>query len=170
MALVAGTRLTRGGPRPDTALAAVEADVVVDGRVVDDRAVVDVRDVGVADVGYRAVVVELVTAPVAALVADASVSEAVINAAVEADVRAPVAGVPHVESVAPAPVPRGPEQAHFRREHPGARHPVVAFIVAAPGPVARHPDVARTRNCRLHVRREHRRGDVHRHTDEDRRG
>src|SRR5690348_4274313 len=113
--------LLPGWLRPYTSLAAIEADAVDGGVVHDDRLVVDVRDVDVADVVNGPVVIEVTVAPVTAFVALARVPEAVVDAAIEADRRAPVAAMPYVAAVAPAPPARRPQQAGFRRLDPGAR-------------------------------------------------
>jgi hypothetical protein len=54
------------------------------------------------------VVVKAVSAPIAALVAISVVSKTVIHATVEADMRAPIAGMPKVATVTPAPPSRSP--------------------------------------------------------------
>src|SRR5207302_1569018 len=82
MTLVLDRHLRRGRTHRHAARAAVEADAT-HPRLVDDRVVVDVRNVGDVDVGDGAVVVELVSAPVAALKAAAEIAEAVVDAAVE---------------------------------------------------------------------------------------
>jgi hypothetical protein len=64
--------------------------------VVDDRLVVDVGDVNVVDVRNRTVVVERAVIPVTALETNTAVPESVVDAAVESDVRTPIAGVPNV--------------------------------------------------------------------------
>jgi len=120
----------------DAAFAAVKRDVgivVHDHRIVD----VDVGDVDRIDMHDGGVVEESAAAPFAADEADAAIAKAVINAAIESNVRSPVAGVPHVEAVVPAPVTRGPEHAHGR-DYPGSGHPVVTIVVA-PGPIAGCP-------------------------------
>src|SRR5579871_1855247 len=88
----------------DTAAAAVEAhsvhhDVVYDGLVV---GVVD-HDRGI-DIGHGAVVRKLTTDPTAARKADTDVTEAVIDAAVEADMRAPIPGMKYIRSADEAPI------------------------------------------------------------------
>jgi hypothetical protein len=82
--------------------------------IYDHRPVIDIGDVGDIHVGYGAVVEEFATAPFTTLKAFAEVSEAVINAAVESDVRTPIARIPKVDAVVPAPVSRSPEKANFR--------------------------------------------------------
>src|SRR6266851_6564284 len=138
--------------------AAVVADAVVvvvhdNGLVVD---VVNVRDV---DVVHGTVVGEGSVAPVAALIPDAAVAEAVVHAAVEADMRTPIACVEDVSAAAPSPVPGGPEIAHHRRPYPNARNPVVA--VRPIRPVARCPEIAISRAERLRIDRQYGRCGVH---------
>ncbi len=140
VALAAGGDLLRTRRDVDAAAAAVIADAVLRTGVVvdvvhDDWAVVVVADV--AGVGDGAVVVKVVTMPVAAEVADADVAEAVVNAAIEADVGAPVAAMEEVTVVVVPPVGRGPESAVVGRLDPGSGNPVIAVI--APGPVAGGP-------------------------------
>src|SRR6267154_2780547 len=77
-----------------SAPAAIEADAgAID---VDDRRVVGIVNDGDVHVGYRAIVVVVATSPVAAEKADTGVTKTVVNAAVEADFRSPVAWRPDV--------------------------------------------------------------------------
>jgi hypothetical protein len=139
-----GFDLGRPWPVSDAASPSVVGDtgVVVD----DDGAVVDVGDVDVDPVD-GAVVVEVVAAPIAAVVADAGVAEAVVDAAVKADVGAPESAVKAPASVIPAPVARGPEGAVVGWGTPGPRDPVVAG--GSPVPVAGGPDVVGRGGFRL---------------------
>jgi hypothetical protein len=75
---------SRSWPHVDSASAAVvgHASVVVD----DDRAVVDVGDASDIDAIHGAVVVEVISIPVAAVVTHTGVAEAVVDATIEADV------------------------------------------------------------------------------------
>jgi hypothetical protein len=127
-----------GGLRADVDAAA--ASVIGDtGVVVDhDGAVVDVSDVDVYAVD-GAVVVEVVSVPVAAVIAVAGVAEAVVDASVEADVEAPVAAAVSPAVVVPTPVAGGPEGSVIGRGAPCAGDPVVAG--GAPVPVAGGPEV-----------------------------
>jgi hypothetical protein len=84
------------------------AVVVVDRDVVDDRAVINVGDVDVADVVHVAVVVEVVTVPIAALVTSSDIAVAVIHAAIKTDVAAPVAMVEAVSAAHKSPIRRRP--------------------------------------------------------------
>src|ERR1700736_3383856 len=113
--------LLRSGLRADAAVAAVEADT---GIVVhDDRLVIDIGHVGDVHVGDATVVEKSVPSPLPAEKGDAGVARAGVDATVKADVRAPVAAVPKVESVIPTPVARSPEHPN-RGEDPGSAHPV----------------------------------------------
>jgi hypothetical protein len=133
--------------------------------VVDDRVVIYVGDVDAAHIHDRAVIEVSTTAPVTALKPNTTITEAVIDTAVEADVRAPVATVPRVNATAPAPVPGRPQQSGRRRQHPRARHPVITLVTISPVPGC--PHIARRRQRRLHIHRKRRRRDVDRHTNRD---
>src|SRR5207245_10281149 len=93
----------------------------------------------------------------------AGIAEAVINTAVEADVRAPVAAVPDVKAVVPSPITGRPVQA-YRSDHPGTGHPVVAIVIV-PRPVAGRPDVAGAGADGLRVDRQRGWADPHRYED-----
>ena len=70
----------------DAATTAVVGDAVDGGVVDDDRAVVDVGDASDIDAIHGAVVVEVISIPVAAVVTHTGVAEAVVDATIEADV------------------------------------------------------------------------------------
>jgi hypothetical protein len=119
---VEGSHLGGSRLHTNTAIAAVVADTILNAAgvgdvVIDDGVVVNIGDM--ANVGNVAVVIEIVTAPVAAEVANADVAEAVVNATVEANVGAPVAVVEAVVAAVVAPVGRGPERAVIRRRSRG---------------------------------------------------
>ena len=144
--------LLRSRPRLQPAPAAVETYPVL-GPVHRHLLVVYVGDVGhVRDVGDRAIVEEAAVAPLAAVVAATGVAEAIVDAAVEADAVAPVAGVEAVDAVGISPIARRPQQADARRPNSDARHPIVAEVVIVV-PIARRPKVAGFRDRRLHVDR-----------------
>src|SRR6266481_5940520 len=117
--------------------AAVKADAVDRGVVIDHGGVVGIVDIDDIDVGYGPVVVVDAATPISAGKADTGVAEPIVDAAIKAHVRTPVAAVPNIEAVPPSPIARSPEHAHHRRLHPRARHPVVAVITV--GPVAGRP-------------------------------
>src|SRR6202163_1930201 len=150
MAIVRRSVLLRSWPSMNAAVATVVTDprIVVD----DNRLVVDVRYVGDVDVGDAAVVKEPVALPIPAEKSRAGITKAIINAAVETDVWSPIAAIPNVEAVIPAPVAGSPKQSDGSK-HPRARNPVVAIVVI-PSPVARRPDVALSWTQGLNINRQ----------------
>ena len=108
-----------------------------------------------ADMHDGCVVCKDSTAPHAAGKADAAIAVAVVNAAIVAHVRAPVAGMKDIKSALPSPIGRSPQSSNERRRHPRAGNPVVA--VRAVGPVTGSPHQPRLRAYRLHIYRQHRR-------------
>jgi hypothetical protein len=97
--------------------------------------------------------------PASAFVTIAEVSEAVVDAAVESDLRPPVAVIENISVAGPGPVPGGPVVSDSGRAHPGAGHPVVVAEVVVVGPVARCPDKAFAGAKRLFVYRKWRRSE-----------
>src|SRR5579863_808609 len=130
------------------AVPAVVADVVVRG-VVDYGLVVDVVKIRTANVIHGAVVVEASVIPISALITETAVAEAIVDAAVKADSRAPVAFIPGKSVATPTPITGRPEKANFGSHHPGTGHPEVAFVAVRP--VARRPHVAVSGSHRLGV-------------------
>lgn len=128
------------GPRRnmETTRSAVVTQMGV-ARIRNDRAAVEVVNHRGVDVVDRAVVVEVTSAPVTALVAVAGVAKAVVDAAIVADVLAPIAGVIAVGVVPVAPVAGGPKRAFVGRLNSCAGNPIIA--VWRPGPVAGRPDI-----------------------------
>lgn len=88
--------------------------------------VIDVVNDGPIHVVNGAVIVEGSPVPISALVTVADITEPVIDSAIEADVRAPISGVPVVAAAEEPPVRRCPEPTHIRRNYPYARHPIIA--------------------------------------------
>src|ERR1700683_179437 len=161
--LRAGRRFfCRGWVRGNSTAAAVIAYVVYP-RLVDYGLAVNVVNVRDVQVVHRAVVVEGSVIPVSATIAHTAVAEAVVDAAVEADFRTPIAAIPGKSVVAPTPIAGSPEQASFRRFNPGARNPEVAFIAIRP--VARRPQIAGRGNHGLLIHRQRGRSDCDRHAD-----
>ena len=141
----------------DSMRSAVIAHPVVDHCLVDDDHItlVHIGDMHIADVVHGSVVGKVVPAPVAALVTDAHIAKAIVDAAIEADIAAPVSVM---ESVAPSgitPVSGRPECSLIRRLCPCAWNPVVA--TRTPTPISRRPEVSRSRNRRLLILRHRRR-------------
>src|SRR6516164_7638659 len=98
----------------------VVADPVY-GDIVDHSLVVNV-DIGDRHIVNGAVVIEPLPSPVSALITRSEVAVSVIHSAIEADVRTPIACVPHIDAFAPGPVAGRPEQTWLRRHHPRSRH------------------------------------------------
>jgi hypothetical protein len=116
----------------------------VDRYIVDDCSVdVHIPDDGSVYAAHSSVVVEVVTAPIAAFISVAVVAEAVVDAAVEADVRSPVSGMPQITTITPTPPAWCPQQAIAGCDNPGSGNPVI--VIAIPGPVSGRPDVIRSR-------------------------
>lgn len=147
----------------DAATAAVEADAAFEALI--NVPLVNVVDYVYVDAIDGAVVEELAPAPFASEETDAWITEAVVNSTIKTDVGPPIATMPDVNAVTPAPVARSPEQPGLGSHHPSARHPIVAVI--AVGPIAGRPDVARAGADRLRVDGEGRRADSDRHADAD---
>jgi len=123
--LLASRQFRRPGAHLQPARSAVEAHTGA-AAVFTDGAIVDVVDYGDVDIVDRAVVVEVAAAPVAALVADADIAKAVVDAAIEPDMRTPVATVKAIAVIVVAPVSGCPERALIGSLHPNAGNPVIA--------------------------------------------
>jgi hypothetical protein len=65
-------------------------------------------DGDVAEIVHRSIVNEHAIVPAATFISDAAVTKAVIDSAIETNVGAPIARVPDVDPVAPAPIARCP--------------------------------------------------------------
>jgi hypothetical protein len=115
----------------------------------DDRLVVNVGYISDVNIGHAPVVIEAVSAPVAAVETVAGVAIAVIDAAIEADVRSPVTIVPSIKTVIPAPIAWRPKHSDGSL-HPSAGDPIIAVVVI-PRPITRCPDITLTRANRLNV-------------------
>jgi hypothetical protein len=87
----------------DASVRNVNGGVVNDDRI-RHRAVIDRHVCNVGDVIHRAVVVETITIPIAALVADANVTKPIVDAAVVADVASPIPIVITIAAAGIAPI------------------------------------------------------------------
>src|SRR5215469_2039993 len=151
--------------RINSASPAIEAHAV-DVSLVNHRAVaVGVVDDHRVDVPNSCVISEHAVLPSSTNKARAVIPEAIVNSTVEPDVRAPVSGVPHVDTVTPTPIARSPKKSGIGRHNPRARHPVVAIRTVSP--IARRPKIAGPRANRLLIYRQDWRADSDRHTDRD---
>jgi hypothetical protein len=155
----------RARPSLNAARTAVEAGVAV-VVVHDHRAIhIHVAVEAAADVQHGAVIREVPAIPASAHEAHSAKPEAVVDSAIEADVRAPVACVESIHSTRKAPIGRGPQDAYHRRLHPHAGNPVVAAFPI--GPVAGVPEIPIARNHRLHIHRQRRRSKPHADPNDD---
>jgi hypothetical protein len=140
-------------PRGYPAFSAVEAhsSAVIDDclvvRVVDDRRVHTID---------RSVVVEVAAIPISTIVPGAVISEAVIDSAIEADIRPPIAGVPEICPVPPTPIAGSPEEPNLRRFHPCAGNPVIVSTIRIPSPITGCPNITIAGTHWLGVDRENR--------------
>src|SRR6266511_1726823 len=105
--VVLGETLRRSRLGDDSTRAAVEAHA---RRccIRNDWLVINIADIGNVDDIQRGVVAEYAVAPVPAVIADAEVAEAIVDAAVEAHARPPIARIPDIQAIVPAPVARCP--------------------------------------------------------------
>ena len=157
----------RRWPCGDSTSSAVIADVV-ERRVVDDGFAVNIVNVRDIHVACRAVIVERSAVPISALITETAIAEAVVDAAVKADTPAPIAFIPGVGVVTPAPVTRRPEQTLFGSLHPRAWNPEVAFVSIRP--IAGRPQITVGGAHGLGIYRESRRRNRDRHADLRERG
>ena len=93
VALVRKFLLLSCRPRSDSTFAAVKAHMA---DVADHRLLIHVVDDVHVHVVHAAVVEKMPTCPITACVSVADIAKAVVDSTVEADLRSPVAGVPHV--------------------------------------------------------------------------
>src|SRR5580704_12054805 len=121
----------------DTAMPAVIADVAA---VLDNRLLINIVDNVDVHIIHPAVIEKVAAVPVTTGIAGADVTKSVVDSTVEADLRAPVAGIPKIGAVNPTPVTRRPEKTYFGRFHPRARNPEISTIIAV-APVAWRPDI-----------------------------
>jgi len=149
MCLMTSRQFRGPGAHLQSALSAVEAHTCAAAVVSADAAVVNVMHHGDVHIVDRAVVIEVSAAPVAALVADADIAKAVVHAAIEADMRTPVATVKPIAVIVVAPVAGRPQRALVGSLHPSAGNPIIAALT--PGPVAGRPQIAVAGSRRLVV-------------------
>jgi hypothetical protein len=124
-----------------TAAAAVVGDAIViaAGAVDDYSAVINVGDAGDVDAVDGAVVVEVMSSPIAAVIPGTGIAEAIRNAAIEAYVLAPVAAMEEIAATIETPVGRSPERSVVGRGAPYPGDPIVAC--GGPAPIAGGPEI-----------------------------
>jgi len=109
--LAASRQLCRSGTGLQSTRSAIETHAGASAVVLNDAAVVDVMHDGDVHIVDGAVVIKMSAAPIASLVTDSDVAKAVVDAAIEADVGAPVATIKAVAVMPVAPISRRPERA-----------------------------------------------------------
>lgn len=134
-----GDQLRRPWPGLDAASTAVVGDVPVVVVIYDDGAVVHICNPGDVDPIDRAVVIEVIAAPVATVITVAGIAAAIGHTAVEADVKAPVAAIETITVAEKSPVAGSPERPGKGSGDPGAWYPVVSDGRIAP--ISGSPDV-----------------------------
>src|ERR1700722_13787114 len=123
----------------DTAGAAVITHLVDRHVVVDDSLVVRVVDNGRIDVVDGGVVRKVTAGPTSTGKAHPDVTEAVVHAAVESDMRSPIAGMKTIDAAGESPIARSPQQTDLRRLNPGSRNPEIPARAVVP--VAWRPEI-----------------------------
>ena len=141
-------QLCRGRRQIHSAAATAVAHAVV------VRDVGDVRDVGIVDDGGvnvrdPTVVIEVVVAPISAVVATANIAVAVIHTAIVANIAAPKAAVPAVAPRIVAPVSGRPQRASIGSRDPDSRNPVITGLRVRP--IAWRPQIIWSGTRRLLV-------------------
>src|ERR1019366_373177 len=163
MSLTRHRLVFRPWTRADSAVATVVADVA--HIVVHHAGVINIVDVGDVHVVHGTVVKKVSAVPTPAFVTLTEIAEAVIDPAVEAYVRTPVAVIENKSVASPTPIGWSPQETDFRRHHPCARHPVVIADVVIVGPVARCPEITVPRTKRLLIDRQGGRAEPNGHAD-----
>src|SRR5208282_4546291 len=135
----------------DSTFAAVVADSV--HRLVHHGRVVNVVNDLDVHVEHSTVVEKVSAVPTSAFKTQTEVAKAVVNPAVEAHVRAPVAVPPPISAAFPTPISGSPQETHFRSQHPGSRHPIIIADVVVVGPVAGRPEITVARTTGLFIDR-----------------
>jgi len=106
MFLMHGRLFRSGRAGRDSARASVITHVVYRDIIHCHGLIVDVGDVG--DIVHGSIVEESTVVPISALIAYPNVAKAIVNAAIESDVRPPIAFVKDKDAITPTPVTRRP--------------------------------------------------------------
>jgi hypothetical protein len=167
MSFVSGHLLLGSGPvlYPARAAAECRATGVGHGASLNDGTVHKSGvDKGLVHMHHSGVIGKVSAPPLAPGKADSQEAAAVVDAAVVADMVAPIALVKCIAAVVPAPIAGRPQGALVGRRHPCAGDPEVAAVRAV-APIARGPHQVRLGAWGLLIHRQLRRCEVH--TDED---
>src|SRR5271154_2077328 len=147
MAFMGESYLFDRGSRTNPPSTAIEADMAGIGN---NRLLINIVNDTNVHVVYAAVIEELIALPVTARISRADVAESIIDSTVEANFGPPVARIPDIKAVRPAPVSRRPEETHLGRFNPCAWHPEIPSIIGV-APVSWRPNVSGARTNRLRI-------------------
>src|ERR1700730_11153143 len=147
----------------DPAIAAVVTDMGL--VVIDYGRVVHIVNDSFINIVHGAVVEKVVVIPTPAFVALSKITEAIIDPAVETNHRTPITLIKNKTLAAPTPITWSPQETDFRRQHPGAGHPIIIVKVISVGPVAGCPNVAVLWTDRLFIDRQRGRSERNDHAD-----
>ena len=148
---------TRPGLYPArSAIEARTARPVVDHRPVD----ISIMYNGGIDPGDSRIVPEMTAIPAAADIPDTAIAETIVDAPIEAYMRAPIAGMPAIYSGRKTPIARRPKKSYFRRSRPIAGYPIITVIPI--GPITGYPKISIRGTRRLFVYRNSRRRNSYR--------
>jgi hypothetical protein len=151
MRIMFGRGFLRSRPRTHTS-SPVETCAITTDCIVHHGPVIGVVNDGRIYMGHGRVVSEMTSLPLTSKEANAHIPKAIVDASIEADMRAPIAGMEDIGTTNEAPIRRRPEQTDRWRRHPNSRHPVVASRTI--GPVARVPEIPVFGGWRLHIHRQ----------------
>lgn len=100
---------------------------------------------------YCGVIPETVSIPPAAAIPIAAIAIAIINTAIKAYMRPPIAGMESINTTIITPVSRRPVNSRIWRGHPNTGHPVVATLVTIISPITGLPYIAVNRAFGLFI-------------------
>lgn len=145
LAVLSGGCHLRGiGSRADPAGSTVKAGPVISVADVLAVSVMNDRRIYAA---HRSVIGKVPALPAAAVKTVSAIAEAIIDSAIEAHGRPPIACIKGVKAIRKAPVTGRPEETFLRRGQPGAGYPVIARVAITP--VSGRPNISVGRAKRL---------------------
>jgi hypothetical protein len=100
---------------------------------------------------YCGVIPETVSIPPAAAITVAAITIAIINAAIKAYMRPPIARMEPVNTTIITPVRRRPVNSRIWRGHPNAGYPVIAALVTIISPITGLPYITVNRAFGLFI-------------------
>src|SRR5580658_1343471 len=148
-----GWRRTRTNPT----VTAVVAHMI--DRCMTDRCVVNVMNISDIHVEHSAIVKKVPIVPTTAFESNSEIAETIIDSAIEANRRPPIAVIEDKAVTTPTPIPRRPEKTDLGSQHPSPRHPIVVIEIVTPSPVTGRPEITIARTNWLFINRQRRRSD-----------